>query len=475
MIGLNEKALLPSKIQKFLDELYLKYNLHSNIVSESTFQFSLFAESINACAIKVVLFSDKRGPVLVVFPAKDGLDFEALKKETNRNLILDSGHQYKNQLRGFSIRNLPPFGRLFQMMMIVDERLQGYESYLIDIGKGNSFIEIDQKGLDVLLRGAVRKRFSKAITPTNEKDQSSTLQKQAQKQTENDERLTSEIVTERFKKGRDLPVMPDVGNQLVALRSEKNIDLVDLVHLIESDAVISAKIIAYASSPFFSYQGRLENVKEAVYHVLGVDLSMNIALALAMGEPFKGPMRGPVGAHSIWRHSVYCAVLSQAIASKIKYQAEIKPGTAYLYGLMHNIGFLVMGHMFSKRFINFNKALEAKQDTPLTSLEKEMLGLSHTRVGSLLLDSWSLPKEYGIIVENHHDSNYSGPYEVYVHIIYLANVLLRNLNIGDAANKSLPLDLLEKYNFTETELNEMLQVIVKWHENLDHLAQQLAA
>ena len=80
-----EKTLEISKIQNFLDELYVKYTLHTNVVSDSTFQFSMFAASINACAVKAILFSDLRGPALVVFPAKHGLDFETLAKVTNRN------------------------------------------------------------------------------------------------------------------------------------------------------------------------------------------------------------------------------------------------------------------------------------------------------------------------------------------------------------------------------------------------------
>jgi len=469
-----------SKIQQFLDELYVKYTLHTNVISESTFQFAAFADSINACAVKVVLFSDKRGPALVVYPAKDGLNFEALANVTNRNLNLDSGHQFKNQLHGFSIKNLPPFGRLFQMMMIVDERLQGFDSYLIDISKGDSFIEVDTKGLDTLFTGAIRKQFSQAVTavgvtPVQKNAGQNNQVGNMSEDTDSREPITKDTVKSKVAKKRELPVMPEVGNQLIALKAESSIDLVDLVHLIETDPVISAKVIAYASSPFFSYQGKLESVQEAVYHVLGVDLSMNISLALAMGEQFQGPLRGPFGAKAVWRHSVYCAVLSQSIASKISNQADMRPGSAYLYGLLHNIGFLVLGHMFKKKFTHFNKTAEAKGEFDLPVLEKELLGISHAKVGSLLMKSWSLPEEYSVIIKNHHNSGYNGDHHVYCHVIYLANALLKTIGVGDAPDATLPLHLLEKYNLSEEELNDMLQIVVQWHENLDHLAQQLVA
>jgi len=470
-----------SKIQNFLDELYIKYTLHTNVVSDSTFQFSAFANSINACAVKVILFSDKRGPALVVFPAKNGLDFEALEKVTNRNLTIDSGHKYKSQTRGFSIRNLPPFGRLFQMMMIVEERLQDHNSFLIDIGKGDSFIEVDRKGFDALISGSIKKRFSREIPPSGAYKENIDSGKQAQvvnmtnENKETETLLTDDVLQAVFRKSRDLPVMPEVGSQLIELKGQEDFDLIDLVHLIESDPMLSAKIIAYASSPFFAYQGRLESVQEAVYHVLGMDLSLNISLALAVGEQFKGPLRGPVGAMSIWRHSVYCAVLSQSIASKISHLTDVRPGTAYLHGLMHNIGFLVLGHMFSKKFNLFNKTIESKSDIPFNILEKNILGVTHTRAGSLLLDSWGLPNEYSIVVGSHHDIDYTGPHENYSHIVYISNCLLKSIGIGDASDEILPLELLKKYKLSETELNDMLQIVLQWNENIDHLAQQLVA
>lgn len=470
-----------SKVQSFLDDLYIKYTLHTNVVFDSPSQFSVFAKSIKACPVKTILFSDMRGPVLVVFPATNGLDFEALEKVTNRNLTLDSGHKYKNQMRGLSIRNLPPFGRLFQMMMIVDTILQQFDSFLIDIGKGDSFIEVDRKGFETLMSGSIKKRFSQEIPDTGVKKQDVNSGQRAQVVTmknsnqEIETLLNEDAVEAVFSKGQDLPVMPEVGNQLIELKGADGFDMLDLVHLIESDPMLSAKIISYASSPFFAYQGRLESVQEAVYHVLGSDLSLNISLALAVGAQFKGPMRGPVGAMSTWRHAVYCAVLSQSIATKLDNKFGIKPGTAYLHGLLHNIGFLVLGHLFSKKFGEFNKIVEAKGDIPFDVLEKNILGISHTRVGSLLIDSWALPEEYGIVVDNHHDGLYSGPHETYSHIVYISNALLKGIGIGDASDDVLPRELLAKYNLSESELHDMLQIVLQWNENIDHLAQQLVA
>jgi len=463
------------KVQKFLDELFIKYTVHANVKTESTFQFSVYAKTIDACAIKVVLFSDDQGPVLAAFAAHDGLDFEALSSSTKRKLQLDSGHRYKKQFQGFSIRHLPPFGRLFHIPMIADAALLGHQKYLIDVGLGDNFIEIDKKGFYALFQGAKKKTFTKSIH-----DHSSIIERQQDSEPHASDKstvgvlLNEKTVHTQFHSGTRLPAMPDVAKRLITLKTSEDFELEELVNLIESDPVVSAKIIAYSSSPFFSYQGKLDTVQEAIYHVLGVDLSLNIALALALGQQFEGPMNGPLGAKSIWRHSVYCAALTQALVSKIP-GCDIKPGSAYLYGLIHNIGFLALGHVFPKKFATFNKSVALKKDLSLEVLEKNILGVTHAMVGSILVDAWGLPANFKAVIKNHHKLAYSGESEEMVHILVIANALLKKIGVGDASSDEIPPTLMQKYELKEKDLENIMEDIMQWHDNLDALALQLVA
>jgi len=454
----------------------VKYTLHSNINTQSTFQFASYADSIDACAIKVVLFSDDIGSVLVAFAAHNGLDFETLASVTKRKLALDSGQNMKSQLRGFSIRNLPPFGRLFHIPMIADEGLLGHQRYLIDVGLGDSFIEIDRKGFYTLFQGAKKQAFTRSSPEKNEQTSHAKddVKNEDERKAGVNSLLTMPVIEAQFKEGIRLPAMPEVARKLVMMKTSNKFELIDLVDLIESDPVISAKIIAYSSSPFFSYQGKLDTLQEAIYHVLGIELTLNIALAIALGEQFKGPLKGPVGAMSVWRQGVYAAVLAQSIATKLP-NTTLKPGTAYLYGLIHNIGFLALGHVFPKKFSTFNKSVALKQELPLEMLEKHVLGVSHTSVGALLMDAWGLPEQFKRVVENHHNDSYQGADEELVHILVLTNVLLKSIQVGDAKDTMLPLHLLEKYNLKEKELMDLLEIVLQWHDNLDHLASQLVA
>ena len=472
--------MISSKVQGFLDELYIRYILHANVTTTQPLNFSAYARSISACAVKAVLFADDRGPVIAAFNVEDGLDFDALSRVTERQLSLDPGKNYKKQLQGFSIRHLPPLGRMYQIPMLVDERLLDQDRYLLEFDGTESFIEIDKQGFKQLIQGAQKKCFTKSMTSRRMYDQDGQLEHVDKTKAVNMSQNTNGLlniddVKKRFENGVNLPVISDVADQLITMKSSDNFELIDLVHLIESDPVISAKIISYANSPFFSYEGNLETVQEAVYHVLGVDISLNISLALALGQQFNGPMKGDLGATAIWRHAVYCGVLSQSIATKITNQHGLKPGTAYLFGLLHNIGFLALGHLYKAQFTELNRMVSLKKDIPLEKLETSILGVTHTNVGALLMGSWNMPKQYALLIENHHKGNYSGDYQEYINIVYIANLLLKSVGIGDADEADIPRVLLERYNLNEAELRNMLNIVMGWHENLDHLAHQLAA
>ena len=465
--------MFTAKVQRFLDELYIKYVLHTNVKTGSTLQFANYAKTMNAHAIKVVLFSDKRGPLLVAFDAKDGLDFDALFKETGRSLGLDSGNNHRHQLQDFSIRHLPPFGRYFQIPMVFDEKLLHHKTYLMEINKGDSFLEIDSKGFKTLFSHASVKSFTRKIP-----EKEAVVVTKAKTKTPGTKvrtLLNEKTIEAQFSEGVDLPVFPSVAKRLLAMRSEPSLDIDELVHLIKTDPVITSRLISYAQSPFFSYQGKLDSLHEAIFHVLGVDLTINTALAMSLGQPFKGPTDGPFGANGVWKHAVYSAVLTQSIATTISQRFDINPSEAYLYALLQNLGFLAIGHLHPERYQMFNKAVIAKRSIPVEIIEKKLLGISHVKVGSLLMDAWNMPKNYRTIISNHHDSNYSGDKEIYVHLICLSNSLLKAMDIGDAKDSGIPEEVLKKYRISEGELDGMLEIVMSWHENLDHLASQLVA
>ena len=163
---------------------------------------------------------------------------------------------------------------------------------------------------------------------------------------------------ERVKALHSLPPMPETAAQILNLRAIPDVKVEKIVEVIEKDPVLVAQIVSYANSAFFGQAGSVKSLKDAIFRVLGVDAVMNMALALSVGSTFKIPQAGPVGAKAIWKSAIYSASLMQHLSMLMPWGKRPNPGTAYLVGLLHDLGLLVLGHLFTDEYIEFNEYLE---------------------------------------------------------------------------------------------------------------------
>jgi len=269
--------------------------------------------------------------------------------------------------------------------------------------------------------------------------------------------------------------MPNMAQKIIQLNSNPYAHAEDLAKLIEKDPSLSAQIIRYAQSSFYGYEGTIASVRQAISRVLGYDLVMNIALGISATRPFKSAPQGPFGLQAHWRHATYNATLSQGLCNAIPAKQRPRPGTAYLCGLLHNFGFLVLGYLFPREFVELNNSIAEDPNTPVIEQEERLLGTNHAELGSWLMEAWNMPEEVHITISQHHNFNYSGPHAEYARLVNIANQLLKRHDIGDADSDDLPADLLEKVGLSDTQAVSILDKTFEGREDLDTMARQLAA
>ena len=214
-----------------------------------------------------------------------------------------------------------------------------------------------------------------------------------------------------------LPPMPEMAQRILALRNDPDASIADLAAIVEMDPSLAAQVVRHATSPFYGYRGKIRSIHDAITRVLGFDLVMNMALGLAMGRSFRNPKDGPLGLRAFWRHAVYSACLAQALAREVPEDRRPEPGLAYLAGLLHNFGFLLLGHLFPPEFKLLNRLVAANPDKPVSALEKCVLGMGqaqdvldmgHAGIGAWLMQAWQMPEEIVVTLREHHDPEYRG-------------------------------------------------------------------
>ncbi len=290
-------------------------------------------------------------------------------------------------------------------------------------------------------------------------------------------------IRRRIEQVYQLPPMPDMARRILQLRSNPDASVADLAAIIELDPSLAAQVVRYAASPFYAYRGKINSIQDAITRVLGFDLVMNMALGLATGRSFHNPIDGPLGLHAFWRHSVYTAALVQTLAKRIPPQTRPQPGMVYLAGLLHNFGFLLLGHLFPPEFKLLNKLVAAHPESPVTALEKCVLGMGqaqnmlemgHAQIGAWLMYSWHMPDEIIVTLREHHNPDYNGEHAILAHLVMIADHVLKGLEIGDAPDADIPLRSLEIVGLSEDTIRELAEQLFENCSSLDMMARQLA-
>lgn len=280
-----------------------------------------------------------------------------------------------------------------------------------------------------------------------------------------------------------LPPMPGMARSILELRLKPTASAADLATIVELDPSLAAQVMRYASSPLFGYRGHIGSIRDAISRVLGFETVMNIALGLATAKALRNPQEGPLGLRAFWRHAIYSAALAQALVRAMPSDRQPCLGLAYLAGLLHNFGFLLLGHMFPPEFALLNKQVMAHPDVPVTTLEKHLLGmghaqqmlsLGHARIGAWLMESWGMPEEIVVTLREHHNPHYQEDHAVYPNLVLLVDHMLKCCDLGDAPNDELPQELLARLGLEEAEAREVRERLLNGSEGLDHLARQLA-
>ena len=297
-----------------------------------------------------------------------------------------------------------------------------------------------------------------------------------------------DALAERVQQLYRLPPMPAIALRVMQITAAPETTAAELASVIERDPSLAAQVLRYARSALFNYQGELHSVQEAVTRVLGFDRVTHLAVGIAASRSFELPRTGALGVEAFWHHSLHCARLSLAIARSIPRDAPHRPDPelAYLCGLLHNLGLLLIGHLFPSDFQNLNEAREAEPDVPLADLEARVfraaaeeegtpLRIGHASAGGLLLHLWEMPEPVVTVAGMHEIPDYQGRHQAYVHAVQLANELLKQRGIGDEHTFADPATPAQALGLGQPDLERLLATIDDVSAEIEDLARGLAA
>lgn len=455
-------------VRRFLDNQDVDYAVVNVSAGEQGTLVSQDGKIPLSCIARAVILKDTRGMLMAVLPSTHRLNLDALNRQLHRHLLLADTADYKGVFADCALKLLPALGEAYGFETIIDDSLLDHDFVYLFSGNPGELVRITGADFQLLHSNAwYGNTFSQISEPQRSK--------------ESPQQPAAEPVTsianmrQRIERITELPAMPTLAQKIIQLNANPYAHAEDLAKLIERDPSLSAQIVRYAQSPLYGYQGKVISVRQAISRVLGYDMVMNIALGIAATRPFKVPAEVPLGLNAFWRHATYTAALAQALCSAVPRGVRPRPGMAYLAGLLHNFGFLLLGHLFPKEFAILHNAVRQEPQTPVLELEQRLLGVTHMELGAWLMEAWNMPQEVIVTQREHHNPHYNGAHANYVQVVALADALLKNHEMGDAASAALPEEVLTAVGLQKEQAEAVLIRTLEGSEDLDGMARLLVA
>jgi HD-like signal output (HDOD) protein/prolyl-tRNA editing enzyme YbaK/EbsC (Cys-tRNA(Pro) deacylase) len=468
-------------VRRYLDAQDVRYSIVKSPVDAQGCWQGDIGEVSPSCVARAMILKDISGLVMAVIPITHSLKLDALNRQLHRKLRPADEIDYRGVFADCSPGILPALGEAYSFETVIDDSLLDQDFVYVASGNAGELVRITGQDFQLLHSNAWYGNTFSQIS-----EQRAAQQQVVQQQTEKSVPVQKVVELEasvapvanlrqRIERITELPAMPSLAQKIIQLNANPYAHAEDLAKLVEKDPSLTAQVVRYAQSPFYGYQGQVASVRQAISRVLGYDMVMNISLGVAAARPFKVPPEGPLGLNAFWRHATYSAALTQTLANAVPREHRPRPGTAYLAGLLHNFGFLLLGHLFPKEFAVLHRAVINEPETPVVELEKRLIGATHMEMGAWLMEAWNMPQEILVVQKEHHNLDYDGPHAIYVHLVALADRMLKGMDMGDAASDELPGDLLASVGLNAGQVAKVLERMVEGRDELDTMARQLVA
>lgn len=408
--------------------------------------------------LRMILLHDDQGKVQVICRSQDLIDIAALNKKLGRDLkALPRGEQ--NRLRERTgLRVLPALPSLTGFQTVVDDAVDGLSAVALALPDMGATLILKDNDFRDLTAGAQRLVF--AVNPDTIGVNLDNPEKDRDQLNDAIKRFTGLRIQQRLDDTLELPPLPETAQRIIHLRVNPNAVMGDLVDIVESDPSLAAQVVSWASSSFYAAAGQVRSVHDAVSRVLGFDLVMNLAVGLSLGRALEQPNDRPEGHVDYWQQAIWQAQSAGVLASMMPRGQRPLFGLAYLAGLLHNFGYLVLAHVFPPHFKLVCRSLEVNHQMDSSVIEHFLLGITREQIATQLMANWGMPEEVTLAIRHQKNPDFNGEFDVYAKLLWLGRQLLIERGIALGASEPVSDDIYLSLGLDKAKVEEQFDELV---------------
>ncbi len=224
----------------------------------------------------------------------------------------------------------------------------------------------------------------------------------------------------------DLPTIPAVALKVMQLIESDRATAEELGKVVSGDPAVAARVLKISNSSFYGCQRKIQSLPAAIM-MLGFNTLRSLVITASVKQVYQ-----PYGLveKMLWEHSFGAGLASRIIASSTKLANDEE---AFLSGLFHDIGKIIMNHLDRDKF---RIVMERCYNEGLlfTDVEKDVYPYTHEEVGACVIGKWNFPEALAESVKQHHSLAFPEGTNSYIvnltATVNLADMFCHKLGIG---------------------------------------------
>ncbi|MFQ5736247.1 MAG: HDOD domain-containing protein [Thermodesulfobacteriota bacterium] len=205
-------------------------------------------------------------------------------------------------------------------------------------------------------------------------------------------------VNEAVIKASELPVLPVTTQKVLGLMSDPDVSIEKIKRLVITDPGLATKILKVANSAFYGGNRNIQNLSQAILR-LGLNAVRSIVVATSMKNVYK---KFGLTEKLLWEQLIGSALASNIVARHTRFA---DPEDAFIGGLLHDVGKVVLNNEFPEIFANVMESVY-NDGVPFSVAEMEHFGFTQRKVGAAVVKKWGFPESLEALLLHFDDPEY---------------------------------------------------------------------
>ncbi len=247
------------------------------------------------------------------------------------------------------------------------------------------------------------------------------------------EPLSLQEISRRVEQCQRLPSLSSTNAALRELLDSDSGYTHQISDVIRRDPSLTSRVLRLVNSVYYGLPRRVTSIEQAVLY-LGVRQVRQLVVVTPFIEQFHSLTANTAFTWKLfWQHCISTAMISHELMELVR---EPQDDLAYISGLLHDVGKIVMASAFPNHFRAIRTRLNAGEQD-LLGTERDILGIDHAELGALYLEGHTLPEGLALAARHHHAPE-NQPEAKLAAAVQLADLLVRNAKIGHSGNPEHP-------------------------------------